>query len=889
MVGMEKWRRTVAAAVVAIMVSAAVLAAGGAATDQAAPQRILLDTDMDTDDLLALMYILKQNRSEFELKAVTINVNAWSDAGHAVNHLYDILYMMGRDDILVGIGGDGGISDAGTIYPNVGGYLPLIDQGITTAGDCRYRKAVPLEGGGRLDIDTNWGIRRSFLPQGSRRYIPFQQPTTQQVMIDTISAGPTTVILTGSHTNFAIFLMTYPHLKGNVKHIYTMGGGVRSKNPTGCCPKDVTTTACTPQQCGDIGNLFSSYSTNPYAEFNIFGDPFAAYQVFHSGIPITLVPLDATNTIPVNEEFFYAFQQHQRTFEAEYCFKSLKMARDTWSDDQFHASYFMWDSFTSGVAISGMRNDKDCLHGNDFAELEYMNITVITSNEPYGIYDGSNPLFDGHAVPKFGLKKGGVHSGHVQTGIVDSFCIIEGSRKGRCEDGYTKEISGLEAVRVRVATKAKSNVDKNSHLDREFFKSFLEVLTLRDNTGRFDITAQFPFYREVLYKPNFVNKSRGKATILDMDMSAGDFVSLIYLLKAPVDEIDLKGIFVSSNGWANAATIDIVYDILHMMGRDDIPVGRGTSTALGTGILGCKYVSAIPQGSGGLLDSDTLYGLARSLPRSPRRYTAENSVQHGAPRNTDNPELRQPLAFEVWQSVKKQLDPNEKITILTNGPLTSLANIVLSDRNASSVIKSVYVVGGHIRDENDSNGNVFTVPSNRYAEFNLFLDPLAAKIVLESTMDITLIPLSSQRKASSFETLLESLANAENTPESSFVLHLLSLLHDLQQKHQLYHHMGIFLGELLGAVYLVEGSNMEHSLLLKPISIIADNTTSTDGQVVVDEQSANLVKVLVDFDGEEYYSRVANHLGNMERSAVIGNFAEQRASWCRQPDNLRVR
>lgn len=97
-------------------------------------------------------------------------------------------------------------------------------------------------------------------------------------MIDTISAGPTTVILIGSHTNFAVFLMTYPHLKENVEHIYTMGGGVRSKNPTGCCSKNVT-TACTPQQCGDIGNLFSSYSTNPYAEFNIFGDPFAAYQV----------------------------------------------------------------------------------------------------------------------------------------------------------------------------------------------------------------------------------------------------------------------------------------------------------------------------------------------------------------------------------------------------------------------------------------------------------------------------------------------------------------------------------------------------------------------------------------------------------------------------------
>ena len=43
-------------------------------------------------------------------------------------------------------------------------------------------------------------------------------------------------------------------------------------------------------------------------------------------------------------------------------------------------------------------------------------------------------------------------------------------------------------------------------------------------------------------------------------------------------------------------------------------------------------------GSGWLLDSDTLYGLARSLPRSSRRYNAENSVEHGAPINTDNPE-----------------------------------------------------------------------------------------------------------------------------------------------------------------------------------------------------------------------------------------------------------
>ena len=69
------------------------------------------------------------------------------------------------------------------------------------------------------------------------------------------------------------------------------------------------------------------------------------------------------------------------------------------------------------------------------------------------------------------------------------------------------------------------------------------------------------------------------------------------------------------------------------------------------------------------------------------RYTTENSVKYGAPRNTDHPELRQPLAFEVWQSIKEKLPPSEKITILTSGPLTNLANIMLSDRNTSSVIE----------------------------------------------------------------------------------------------------------------------------------------------------------------------------------------------------------
>ena len=69
------------------------------------------------------------------------------------------------------------------------------------------------------------------------------------------------------------------------------------------------------------------------------------------------------------------------------------------------------------------------------------------------------------------------------------------------------------------------------------------------------------------------------------------------------------------------------------------------------------------------------------------RYTAQNSVKYGAPRNTDHPELRQPLALEVWDSIVANLDPGSKITVLTNGPLTNLAKIILSEKNAASFIQ----------------------------------------------------------------------------------------------------------------------------------------------------------------------------------------------------------
>ncbi|RZB98463.1 hypothetical protein D0Y65_021418 [Glycine soja] len=154
-------------------------------------------------------------------------------------------------------------------------------------------------------------------------------------------------------------------------------------------------------------------------------------------------------------------------------------------------------------------------------------------------------------------------------------------------------------------------------------------------------------------------------------------------------------------------------------------------------------------------------------------YTTENSVKFGAHRDTDHRELKQPLAMEVWNSVLQRLKPRSKITVLANGPLTNLA-------------KELYVVGGHISNNVNDKGDIFSVRSNQYAEFNMFLDPLVAKIVFESEVNITLIPLNIHRRVRSFLTIIGEL---HRTHEAVFSKHMLSRLYRLKQTHNRYQNM----------------------------------------------------------------------------------------------------
>ena len=98
-------------------------------------------------------------------------------------------------------------------------------------------------------------------------------------------------------------------------------------------------------------------------------------------------------------------------------------------------------------------------------------------------------------------------------------------------------------------------------------------------------------------------------------------------------------------------------------------------------------------------------------------------------------------------------------------------------------------MGGHISSNANDKGNIFSVPSNQYAEFNMFLDPLAAKIVFESEVNITLFPLSIQRNVSSFPAIIGRLSGTTKTPEAVFSKRVLSRLYRLMQIHERYQHM----------------------------------------------------------------------------------------------------
>ena len=79
------------------------------------------------------------------------------------------------------------------------------------------------------------------------------------------SDRPVTLVPTGPLTNVALLLARHPEAAARVERIVLMGGAIAEGNVT------------------------------PAAEFNIWADPEAAWRVFRSGLPVTMIGLDVTH------------------------------------------------------------------------------------------------------------------------------------------------------------------------------------------------------------------------------------------------------------------------------------------------------------------------------------------------------------------------------------------------------------------------------------------------------------------------------------------------------------------------------------------------------------------------------------------------------------------
>ncbi|PTQ12084.1 nucleoside hydrolase [Sphingomonas oleivorans] len=185
---------------------------------------------------------------------------------------------------------------------------------------------------------------------------------------------------------------------------------------------------------------------------------------------------------------------------------------------------------------------------------------------------------------------------------------------------------------------------------------------------------------------------------LDCDTGIDDSIALAYLLASP--EVELVGIGTVSGNVSAARAARNTLDLLHLAGRDDVPVAIGAQD-----FLAGSFDGGVPwiHGHNGVGDV--------MLPAAPRE-----------PDRRDAADLLRDLAHEHGGA----------LSIVTVGPTTNIATALAREPGLPGLIRSVTTMGGAAL----APGNISAV-----AEANIGNDPEAAAALLDAGWDCTLVPL----------------------------------------------------------------------------------------------------------------------------------------------------
>jgi pyrimidine-specific ribonucleoside hydrolase len=124
------------------------------------------------------------------------------------------------------------------------------------------------------------------------------------------------------------------------------------------------------------------------------------------------------------------------------------------------------------------------------------------------------------------------------------------------------------------------------------------------------------------------------------------------------------------------------------------------------------------------------------------RKIADDLPGVALPPASRKPETKRAVDYLVERLKTSQMP----VQILALGPLTNIAEALERDRSVAAHIREIVLMGGAVRvPGNLQDGGVFHT-DNRTAEWNIFVDPLAAQIVFRSGVPIRLIALDATNK-----------------------------------------------------------------------------------------------------------------------------------------------